>query len=121
MDNRDIETELKKAADEAKNIGTKSADDRMCAIEHRLEPRPERSGGAERDRVPVASHKAGAISRGRVAVSVFAAVAPDLLRRIPAESPYYQKAQELIQALSNFEPLPGELVPGDSLLREFIG
>ena len=53
--------------------------------------------------------------------AVFAAVAPDLLRRIPAESPYYQKAQELIQALSYFEPLPGELVPGDSLLREFIG
>ena len=79
MDNRDIETELKKAADEAKNIGTKSADDRMCAIEHRLESRPERSGGAERNRVPVASQKAGAISRGRAAASVFAAVAAALL------------------------------------------
>lgn len=53
--------------------------------------------------------------------AVFAAAAPDLLRRIPAESPYYQKAQELLHALSYFEPLSSELVPGDSLLREFIG
>ncbi|MCL2106681.1 MAG: nucleoside kinase [Oscillospiraceae bacterium] len=44
-----------------------------------------------------------------------------LLNAIPEDSPVYGKGQKLARALERFEPLDGDLVPKDSLLREFLG
>lgn len=44
-----------------------------------------------------------------------------LLREIPEESPYYRKARDLDSRLMRFEPVDPELVPENSMLREFLG
>ncbi len=44
-----------------------------------------------------------------------------LLHEVAADSPYYEPIRHLADALTQFEPLSTELVPQDSLLREFLG
>lgn len=44
-----------------------------------------------------------------------------LLRAIEPDSPCYRKARDLEAKLMRFEPVSPELVPGDSMLREFLG
>ena len=44
-----------------------------------------------------------------------------LLETVPEESEYYPNARRLIEKLLPVESLPASLVPGSSLLREFIG
>ena len=44
-----------------------------------------------------------------------------LLRAIPEDSPYYRKARDLDARLMRFEPVDPELVPENSMLREFLG
>lgn len=44
-----------------------------------------------------------------------------LLREVPQDSRHAATVSHLIEALSKFEPLSEELLPADSLLREFIG
>jgi uridine kinase len=43
------------------------------------------------------------------------------IRKIAEDSPVYKKARELDSRLMRFEPIPTELVPEKSMLREFIG
>lgn len=52
---------------------------------------------------------------------VLRTVAIPLLRAIAADSPHYRKARDLESRLMRFEPLPIELVPKTSMLREFLG
>jgi uridine kinase len=52
---------------------------------------------------------------------VFAARVLPLLEGIPRDAPAAGAAYRLARALRRFEPLPETLVPGDSLLREFLG
>ena len=44
-----------------------------------------------------------------------------LLRSIAPDSPWFQRARELEARLMRFEPINSDLVPEDSMLREFIG
>ncbi|MCI9415318.1 MAG: hypothetical protein HFJ79_09115 [Clostridiales bacterium] len=44
-----------------------------------------------------------------------------LLRAVPADSPWRQETEKLAAALEPFLELPLSLMPGDSLLREFVG
>ena len=44
-----------------------------------------------------------------------------LLELIPAESEFYAAARQLREKLLPVESLPASLIPGSSLLREFIG
>lgn len=44
-----------------------------------------------------------------------------LLYAVPQESPYYAEAKRLIEFLRLFLPIPADVVPQDSILREFIG
>lgn len=44
-----------------------------------------------------------------------------LLRSIAPDSPWFQRARELEARLMRFEPIDSDLVPEDSMLREFIG
>lgn len=44
-----------------------------------------------------------------------------LLRMVPEKSEFYPHAKQLIEKLLPIEPLAPSLVPGSSLLREFIG
>ena len=44
-----------------------------------------------------------------------------LLRAIPEDSPHYRKARDLDSRLMRFEPVNPELVPENSMLREFLG
>ncbi len=44
-----------------------------------------------------------------------------LLRSIPEDSPNYRKARNLDARLMRFEPVDPELVPENSMLREFLG
>ena len=44
-----------------------------------------------------------------------------LLEKITNKEPEYAEAQRLIEILRYFEPIPREMVPSNSLLREFIG
>ena len=43
------------------------------------------------------------------------------LQKVPADSPYYTDALRLLQLLIYFKPIPSENIPGNSILREFIG
>ncbi len=52
---------------------------------------------------------------------VMRTIAIPLLRDIAADSPYYRKARDLESRLMRFEPVPAQLVPKDSMLREFLG
>ncbi len=44
-----------------------------------------------------------------------------LLYSVPKDSPYYEEAKRLIEFLRLFLPIPADVIPEDSLLREFIG
>lgn len=43
------------------------------------------------------------------------------LKTIPESSPHYETAKQLLEFLSYFCPIPEDLVPPTSILREFIG
>ena len=44
-----------------------------------------------------------------------------LLRAIAEDSPHYRKARSLEARLMRFEPIDENLVPENSMLREFLG
>ena len=48
-------------------------------------------------------------------------IAIPLLQRINNSSEYFQEATELMDKLRMFEPIDSELIPANSLMREFIG
>lgn len=52
---------------------------------------------------------------------VLRSIAIPILREIAADSPFYRKARDIEARLMRFEPIDKELVPNNSLLREFIG
>lgn len=52
---------------------------------------------------------------------VLRTVAIPLLREIAADSLYYRKARDLESRLMRFEPISVDLVPENSMLREFLG
>ena len=52
---------------------------------------------------------------------VFRSVAIPILRNIPLDSPNYRKARDLEARLMRFEPVDPNLVPMQSMLREFLG
>lgn len=54
-------------------------------------------------------------------VCVMANYAKPILSAIPPESPRADEMLQLIRAFDRFTPIDPALVPGDSLLREFIG
>ena len=47
--------------------------------------------------------------------------AEPLLKQIKNSEPEYAEAQRLLEILRYFEPIPKELVPSNSLLKEFLG
>ena len=48
-------------------------------------------------------------------------IAEPLLLQISKESPAYPKADSLLRLLSFFEPMGTQLIPENSILREFVG
>ena len=44
-----------------------------------------------------------------------------LLFSVPQDSPYYGEAKRLIEFLHLFLPIPADVIPQDSIIREFIG
>ncbi|MEE0954990.1 MAG: nucleoside kinase [Eubacterium sp.] len=54
-------------------------------------------------------------------LSVLKTYAEPLLFQIDEEKPEYQEAKRLLKFLSYFLAVPSDLVPGNSILREFIG
>lgn len=44
-----------------------------------------------------------------------------LLYAVPQDSPYYAETKRLIEFLRLFLPIPADVIPQDSILREFIG
>ncbi len=54
-------------------------------------------------------------------VGVLKVYVTPLLHSVGMDSKYYNEAKRLIQSLQVFFPIPGELVPKESILREFIG
>jgi len=53
--------------------------------------------------------------------SVLRSVAEPLLKEIGSDSKAYAEAQRLLNLLSYFQPMDMELVPRNSILREFVG
>jgi uridine kinase len=54
-------------------------------------------------------------------LGVLKTYAEPLLFSVPEDDPQYAEALRLINFLRNFLPIPSDEVPGDSILREFIG
>lgn len=52
---------------------------------------------------------------------VISQIALPLLRRITKDSPYFEQAVQLSEKLELFHPLPTDLIPKNSLMREFFG
>ena len=53
--------------------------------------------------------------------SILAPLAEPLLRQVPFGSPEYVEAKRLLRFIEWFQPLPADLIPDNSILREFIG
>ena len=47
--------------------------------------------------------------------------AEEILRQVPRDADEYAEASRLLNLLSFFEPISSNCVPGNSLLREFLG
>jgi uridine kinase len=54
-------------------------------------------------------------------LAVLKMYAEPLLRAVNPNQVEYSEASRLLRFLSNFLPIPSNLVPGQSLIREFIG
>ncbi|GHU38621.1 uridine kinase [Spirochaetia bacterium] len=54
-------------------------------------------------------------------IAVLKYYADPLLRGVKPDTPEYAEASRLLYFLENFAPIPPQYVPGDSILREFIG
>lgn len=54
-------------------------------------------------------------------IAVLKIYAEPLLRTITPNNKNYNEARRMLNLLSNFAPIPEDIVPSDSLLREFIG
>lgn len=54
-------------------------------------------------------------------IAVLKIYAEPLLKTIKPDNKNYAEAIRILTLLNNFTPIPGDLVPTDSLLREFIG
>ncbi|QEN03786.1 nucleoside kinase [Thiospirochaeta perfilievii] len=54
-------------------------------------------------------------------IAVLKIYAEPLLRTIRPDNANYNEAVRILNLLSNFTPIPEDLVPSDSLIREFIG
>ena len=48
-------------------------------------------------------------------------MAIELLEKIQPDSDFYEKATEIMRELKYFDPIPKNMLPKDSLLREFVG
>ena len=48
-------------------------------------------------------------------------VLPEILALVPDTNPYFAKAYDICRKLEGLDTIAPELVPSDSLLREFIG
>lgn len=54
-------------------------------------------------------------------LSVLKIFAEPLLRAVKPTEPEYSEASRLLMFLNNFSPIPSSYVPGQSIIREFIG
>jgi uridine kinase len=54
-------------------------------------------------------------------LAVLRQIAEPLLLQVNPETPEYLEAKRLLAFLAWFRPLPADFIPGDSILREFIG
>lgn len=54
-------------------------------------------------------------------LGVLKVYAEPLLRAVKPTEPEYSEASRLLMFLNNFSPIPSSFVPGQSILREFIG
>ncbi len=54
-------------------------------------------------------------------LSILKVYADPLLRAVSPFMKEYSEASRLLRFLSNFSPIPADCVPGQSILREFIG
>jgi uridine kinase len=54
-------------------------------------------------------------------LSALRPLAEPLLLQIPADSPEYVRAKRLLALLAWFRPIPPDLIPSNSILREFVG
>ena len=54
-------------------------------------------------------------------IGILKVYAEPLLFAVPEDDENYPEALRLINFLRNFLPIPADDVPGDSILREFIG
>ena len=54
-------------------------------------------------------------------LGVMRCYAEEILHQVPRDVPEYAEASRLLNLLSFFEPINSNCVPGNSLLREFLG
>ena len=54
-------------------------------------------------------------------MSVLKVYAEPLLRAVHPTEPEYSEASRLLVFLNDFSPIPSSYVPGQSIIREFIG
>ena len=52
---------------------------------------------------------------------IFKSLAADLLMQVSKDSEFYKESQRLVRSLYKFPEIKSDLVPQDSLMREFIG
>ncbi len=79
-------------------------------------------GGEEKHIFPY-THQADTIINTSIAyeIGVLKVFIEPLLLSVGINSKYYPEAQRLIRFLKQFFPIPGEYIPHNSILREFIG
>lgn len=52
---------------------------------------------------------------------ILKSIATELFQELPKESEYYSECKKILANLDKFQAIPANVVPNDSLLREFIG
>jgi uridine kinase len=54
-------------------------------------------------------------------LSVLGPIAEPMLRQVPLDTPEYRETKRLLAFLEWFLPVDDELIPDNSILREFVG
>ena len=91
-------------------------------VVHTLEAWPSVRSGEEKYIFPYQDDADYTFNTGLIyEIGVLKTYVEPLLYSVDSDSEYYEEAKRLIDFLRLFLPIPGDAIPADSIIREFIG
>ena len=95
---------------------------RNYSVEHTLKQWPSVRKGEELYIFPFQDESDATINSAAIyELGVLKTYVEPLLFSVDISSPYYEEARRLLKVLRLFLPIPGDAIPEDAVIREFIG